>query len=256
MFKLVFNETPGQYINRQRLQWAVTLLVSEPEFTITDIAQEAGFSSSQALAKALKRTLGLGAKAIRHKQNDLTLFEALMRKLGQPIQDNQCLEEFLAANIEFKVLYFPSRPLITRALASASMLDQDRVWREIKPKGGAYSMVTLMKMSKLDNQLDLGSLEVGYFSEVMGQASSSTASSVFAESNLLTPSLPAGNYLCGKITVSSLTAYFAAWDALFIQLLSQDLTPDPDAKSIEIIESPASLWEQSTDIIISIRLLD
>ncbi|MGO2333016.1 MAG: AraC family transcriptional regulator [Pseudoalteromonas nigrifaciens] len=262
MFKLVFNETPGQYINRQRLQWAVTLLVSEPEFTITDIAQEAGFSSSQALAKALKRTLGLSAKAIRHKQNDLMLFEALMRKLGQPVQENQCLEELMAAKIEFKVLYFPSRPLITRALATTSMVEQDRVWRKMKPKDNSCSMVTLMKMSMQESQIDITEFEVGYFSHKaglstrLGMTSETTLISDLESSTVLTQGLPSGNYLCGKVTVSNLTAYFAAWDALFIHLLNQDLTPDPDTKYIDIIESPDTFWAQTTDIIISIRLMD
>ena len=56
-FKALFHETPGHYLSRIRLQFATEQLLRFPEQRITDIAHQAGFSDSQALAKALKRTL-------------------------------------------------------------------------------------------------------------------------------------------------------------------------------------------------------
>ena len=63
-FSQLFGETPGQYLGRVRLQYAVSLLSSETPLKITDIAHECGYSSSQAMAKVLKRELGMTAKSL------------------------------------------------------------------------------------------------------------------------------------------------------------------------------------------------
>lgn len=47
MFRLVFHEPPGQYLQRKRLQWAALLLVDRPHWSISHIAHEVGFASSQ-----------------------------------------------------------------------------------------------------------------------------------------------------------------------------------------------------------------
>lgn len=55
-FTELFHETPGQYLARLRLQHAVNLLMSQEQHSVTDVAHACGFSSSQALAKALKES--------------------------------------------------------------------------------------------------------------------------------------------------------------------------------------------------------
>jgi transcriptional regulator GlxA family with amidase domain len=65
IFRLVFNETPRHYKARIRLQSAVILLIDNDELSMTEIAHDEGYSSSQFLAKALKRELGYSAKEIR-----------------------------------------------------------------------------------------------------------------------------------------------------------------------------------------------
>ncbi len=242
MFALVFNETPGQYLSRKRLGWAVDLMISEPTLTVTEVALEAGFSSSQALAKALKRSLGLTAKEIKQKQNQLDFFDDLMRRLGQPMKMlQQSLEEKMAAKIGFEVREYPSRSLVTKGLSTSSITKMYKVWCEIKPKGEGLAMVNLMQLSIKDQQVDVGQFEVGYFCQRPEQA------------NLI---LEAGSYLCGRVKVNNFSAYFSAWDALFMYLLTHDLFIDDNTKCIDVIEKPESLLWEDTELIISVRLIN
>ncbi|GAK84292.1 transcriptional regulator AraC family [Vibrio ponticus] len=64
-FSELFNETPGQYLSRVRLQIALNLLLNDAPWSVMEIAHYCGFSSSQALGKALKRELGVTAKQVR-----------------------------------------------------------------------------------------------------------------------------------------------------------------------------------------------
>jgi AraC family transcriptional regulator len=242
MFTLVFNETPGQYMTRKRLQFAVMLIVSEPDFTVTEIAHETGFSSSQALAKALKRTLGLSAKEIKSDHRQYNVFEALMRKLGQPVAVvQQSLEEQMAENIAFEVRHFPERLLVTKPLKTTSLWEMERTWLEMKPRGEHHSLVNLMQLDFDGDDVDVRGMEVGYFC---------------GDSRLVNERLAKGHYLCGRICVKSLNAYFAAWDALFLHALTQDLIPDEQSKCIEIIDEPELDSLKATDMLISIRLMD
>jgi AraC family transcriptional regulator len=271
MFSLVFNETPGQYINRQRLQWAVSLIMLEPELTVTDIAQDAGFSSSQALAKALKRTLGMSAKQIKQQHSQPGVFPKLMLALGQPCKNDalsanlqemtaeglpqsqspqrsvhssieaQSLEQKIAAAMTFSIQTMPARPLVIRSLQTSSMVEMFKVWLEMKPKGGEHAMVNLMRINYQDEFQSVDGFEVGYLSESRHQANGC---------------LPAGRYLSAKVTVSSITAYFAAWDALFSYLLKHDLLVDESCKCIEIIDTADDIWALNTEMLLSLKLKD
>lgn len=56
-FSQLFNETPGRYLGRIRMQYALNLLMMESKLKITDIAYRCGYSSFQAMAKVLQRRL-------------------------------------------------------------------------------------------------------------------------------------------------------------------------------------------------------
>ena len=56
--KEITNLTPGKYLNRLRVEAAAGLLLSQPEKSITDIAFDCGFTSSQYFATSFKNHFG------------------------------------------------------------------------------------------------------------------------------------------------------------------------------------------------------
>ena len=110
MFKVIFGETPGQYVRRSRLQVAVYYLLNSKDYTVTEVALECGFSSSQSLAKALKRDLDMSAREIRglRGKGSREGVERLMHKLGHPSEnDDSCMESEMVEQLEF---YIEERP--------------------------------------------------------------------------------------------------------------------------------------------------
>ena len=65
IFKAVTGETPSEYLRRLRLENIARRLFYDSGASITALALEHGFSSSQALAKAFHRHFGLAPSAIR-----------------------------------------------------------------------------------------------------------------------------------------------------------------------------------------------
>lgn len=63
IFSAILNETPQNYINRQRLERAANLLVKSPSLNMTEIAFSCGFSSSSTFARSFKKHFGCSASA-------------------------------------------------------------------------------------------------------------------------------------------------------------------------------------------------
>lgn len=66
IFSAIIGETVNEYIARRRLECAVNLLIFKPEFSITQVALESGFSSSANFAKAVKLHFGFSPSEIRN----------------------------------------------------------------------------------------------------------------------------------------------------------------------------------------------
>ncbi len=106
-FTELFNETPRQYLSRLRLQVAVNLLLNSRSWSVTEIALYCGYSSSQALGKALKRELDVTAKQIRKMGYESTPSETadFIAKLAHP----GSLEAELAKGIHSELIWYPKR---------------------------------------------------------------------------------------------------------------------------------------------------
>lgn len=65
--KCLVNMTPIQYLNHCRIEFAATLLRTRPNTSITDIALETGFSSSQYFATLFARRFGHSPREYREK---------------------------------------------------------------------------------------------------------------------------------------------------------------------------------------------
>lgn len=65
-FRDVFNETPYQYIRRQRLMKARQLLTEEPKASITSVASRTGFASVKQMRIAFQQAYGMSPGEFRH----------------------------------------------------------------------------------------------------------------------------------------------------------------------------------------------
>ncbi|VGO23347.1 HTH-type transcriptional activator RhaS [Pontiella sulfatireligans] len=63
--KRITNQTPQRYLNAVRLNAAVTRLKSEPKKSVTDIAFDCGFSTSQYFATAFRKNFGVSPRQFR-----------------------------------------------------------------------------------------------------------------------------------------------------------------------------------------------
>ncbi len=77
------HETPIEFLARLRLEQAVTNLTYRSDMTVTDIALDAGFSSSQAFSNAFRRRFAISPRGYR--QTSLT-WQTSPAAPGNPVQ--------------------------------------------------------------------------------------------------------------------------------------------------------------------------
>ncbi|WP_051216029.1 helix-turn-helix domain-containing protein [Ferrimonas futtsuensis] len=230
IFHSVFHQTPGQYLSRMRLQTAVHLLLASAKRSVTEIAHATGYSSSQALAKALKRELGTSARAIRALGKDSELHELgqLLEQLGHPKPEAGSLESQLVAGVECELLSQPRRTLKGRRLTAPSL-------EQLCDLGASVGAQPLLMVSDVTAQLTANlfdyKMDVGVR---VDEASTQGGSGVIR-------TLPAGDYLCCRVALASETAYFAVWDKLLHEVVRQGLDLPEEGMAVEIVENPAEM---------------
>ena len=72
IFKALMNESPGEYIQRLRLEKAAFKLQTTQQ-TILEIAEETGYQSSYALSKAFKKRFGVPPAIFRKRSSNLSV---------------------------------------------------------------------------------------------------------------------------------------------------------------------------------------
>ena len=72
IFKAMLGESPGEYIQRLRLEKAAFKLQTTRQ-TILEIAEQTGYQSPHALSKAFKKRFGVSPSAFRTQSSDLTV---------------------------------------------------------------------------------------------------------------------------------------------------------------------------------------
>ena len=138
-FTSVFDQTPGRYLQRLRLQLAIYYLYTEPNMSVTSIALEVGLGSSQALAKVLRRVLNTSAREIRSRacSFDESFIAHLARLTGHPAQKEVqvSLENLMADSIPFILRQHPSRYYHLRSVTSDSWAELQKSWKKTAPSG-------------------------------------------------------------------------------------------------------------------------
>ena len=228
MFKLVFGESPVHYLRRMRLKQAVYSL-SLDKSPVTDIALETGFSSSQALAKALKRELGLSASQIRNSNQleDAELWDQIMTKLGQPSDSAPSMEKSMCKDLKFELLDLPERHFFTSKQKGHNIDNIFDIWFQVTPK-----------------EIDTG-VSIYQWEAAVSPATTSFYVGYECAAHRANKTLVAAKYLSTKVVVDSGTAYAAAWDALYSHMLEQDLEPDYQA---EVVENMSNLRDYESRV--------
>ncbi|WP_119396312.1 helix-turn-helix transcriptional regulator [Salinibius halmophilus] len=195
-FKALFHETPGRYLARQQLCKAVIQLFQAPERSITEIALDCGFSSSQALAKAVKRELGKTAKELRLMASTATPAQTtdIIKKLSQPAeQDTQ--EIRLASQMSLHKQWFDQRSMKVLKVKEADWdYLSEHHWDEL----------TRLRMQTPIRALDKNWRNIKV---IVGDTQAIKAS----HNNVI----PAGFYLCTEALIATATAYLTALETMF-----------------------------------------
>jgi len=215
-FSELFNETPGQYLARIRLQTAVGLLLNDEPWSTMEIAQYCGFSSSQTLGKALKRDLGVTAKQIRKMGYEATPRETadFLKQLAHP-SGEESMESELAKTIPTELKWFPERGMKDLKLDDP---DWDTVFELYGKKSTKLMSITpLHQMRKTWDEIDL----------CVGNWDVAPA--------LYDVVIPEGHYLCSEVYLVSDVGYSAALESLFDCVEQQGLELDPERHLVEMI---------------------
>ncbi|MFT6139402.1 MAG: AraC-like DNA-binding protein [Psychromonas sp.] len=215
-FTLLFNETPGQYLSRVRLQYAVNLLFMDDSKNITEIAHLCGYSSSQAMAKALKRELGMTAKNIRDLISSGTPEETfqLLDKLAHPGKDYS-LEKQLAQSLPCELVWYPARGIKVQHMPD---FDWGVLFETIGEK--STQLLTATPIEELDRPWKDMSYTVGNWQ---------------ISSEHFDHYIPEGYYLCCEVYLVSDVAYATVIEALFEQAEKLDYQVDQDSCFIEMV---------------------
>ena len=215
-FSELFNETPGHYLTRLRLQVAVNLLLNDEPWNVMEIAHYCGFSSSQALGKVLKRELGVTAKQIRKMGYQSTPRETadFINKLAHPGMQ-QSIETELAESIPTALIWYPQRGM-------KKIAQED-------PDGDAVVECYGKKSIRLLGATPINQLEKAWdqIDTFIGDWQVDDALYDFV--------IPEGYYLCAEIYLISDVAYIAALEALFAIAEQKKIEIDQSAYLIEMV---------------------
>nr|WP_275665441.1 AraC family transcriptional regulator [Vibrio sp. Isolate33] len=215
-FTELFNETPGQYLSRVRLQIAVGLLINDEPWSVIEIAQYCGFSSSQSLGKALKRELGVTAKHIRDMGYNATPKETadFIQRLAHPgVQSS--MEQELVKSMPTELVWYPERGMQKLKLDDP---DWDTVFEMYGQKSTQLMGTTPIKQMR--NKWDDIDAEIGNW-----QVARDRYDKI----------VPEGYYLCSDVYLVSDVAYSTALEALFNAVKQQGLQLDVNGYLVEMI---------------------
>ncbi len=241
MFRAVFSEPPAQYLRRHRLRIVLDSLVDHPELSVTTIAHQAGFSSSQALAKALKRDLGCSAQEIRRlrEKGGLEKIEKLFLKLGHPGEGEESVEQKLAEQLSFTLHNYPKRYIQVIEADLKTSEEVIDIAYELSRKH-KVDLAWYFRLSDYQKPLAEQSVSVGYYLEEE------------KEGCLIVPD---GSYLEVRCAFSSETGYIAAWDALYRKALEADAELPEDSYCTETIHGPIKLLDTSLQMSLGLQVI-
>ncbi len=236
-FTKIFHETPGHYLSRTRLQYAVSMLFENKEMNVTDIALYCGFSSSQALAKALKRDLNMTAKAIRKLGSEGGAQEVgmLLDKLAHKDGSDTSIENQLAESMPCQVTHFPQRAVKIRPLPD---VDFDTLCEKMGAK--MLDLVFITPIKDIEKSWNDSSHQAGHW----------IAPSNATSNNCI--QVKAGHFICAEVYLTSDIGYIAALDGIYYYAEKYGLEIDPDGHYLEQVKEIE--WTSTGGIVLSLQV--
>lgn len=118
IFSAFIGETPGAFIKRVRIEKAAGLISNNPRLTITQIAFQCGYSSSQSLAREFKDNFGVSPSRYRleGKSNICDIRSRKGKAMISPLAYNgikgrSLINRQTIKTMEVKIQDFPSTPV-------------------------------------------------------------------------------------------------------------------------------------------------
>lgn len=238
-FRSVFGESLGHFVRRCRLLKAVDQLYTS-EWGVTDIALNCGFSSSQALAKALKKQTDLTPTQVRQlRDQPMGDIKAVYRCLSPESVSDQArqVRQEQAERLRFVQVWEGERYFACQPVSPPSSDAVIKAWEGFQQKECA--LVVLSFDDVFSTPFQALTSWVGVSVDTPARASHCVG---------------AGEYLCVRVLVGGEAAYFDAWNALLMAVIERGRDIDSAAGYIETIHNPATTW-QDMDITLSLKLL-
>lgn len=233
MFRTIFGETPATYHRRMRLKQVLFELHFELDKSVSDIALDAGFSTSQSLAKVLKRELNLSANQIR-QQNINTSFNTLRSKVEHVI-DGTSLELNLSKNITFSIITQEERYLYLECCNTVEVTQVTNHWLTIAPIH-VNDSVSVSPWEVIENART--PYQIGYYCEQ-------------AQANY---TLTKQQFLTCRVNVVDDTAYIACWEALLYHAMQQGYRINESYGLLEHCHNPRDIESFTSDITLMLAI--
>lgn len=212
MFRTIFGETPATYHRRMRLKQVLFELYFYPEKSINNIALDAGFSTSQALAKVLQREFGQSAKQIRQQDiNDN--YEELRQKI------EHTAESKLNHNLKFSIITLDEQHLKLDTIDLYSFKEARKYWRKIAPKSAEVAVYLSPWQVIQDIRLPY---KMGFYCAP-------------AQANV---TLEPQCFLSCKVKFKDASSYIKCWEYLYFEAMQQGYEINEEFGLLEYIHNP------------------
>lgn len=240
MFGSAFGEPIGSYIRRARLIKATGELL-ETDKSVTNIAIDCGFSSSQAFAKALKKQTNMTSTQVRQSVSQPGMVDMLRlhSSLGRPASGEAIIsqEQKMAKEMELILQSETDRYYRCTNVEKPTMDSTLKTWKKnTSEKDGPMISITFAQ----GESMAFDEMEVWVGDECSKQESTHT--------------LPAGDYLSARIKVTSTLGYFSAWEALGNYVMQIGREFDSESPMLEITHNPRAFLE-AIDMTLFARLI-
>ncbi|GAM54008.1 transcriptional regulator, araC family [Vibrio ishigakensis] len=215
-FSELFQETPGHYLSRIRLQQAVHLLMANSQTKVIDIAHSSGYSSSQALAKVLKRELGVTANEIRLASANATPDQIceMLDKLSHP-RCGDSFEKHLAMSMPTELVWYVERGV---KVIEVQNFDWDTAYEKLGDQ--SKRLLTITPIKGIDREWRNASMTVADWGAPTYQHNGT---------------IKEGYYLCCEVLVLTDVAYITAIKSLFEQANKLKYQVDESRDLIEMM---------------------
>lgn len=231
IFKAIMGEPLNQYVRRLKLEHAANQLFYQ-QHSVTEVAMDIGFSSSQALSKALNNYFGLSATQFKQCK-DVTTFKALLKnsKIGHQLSntkhgndygntDNEYLNSIKALPMRIETL--TEQALVALRVTGGYDVNDGRTEHAVQ---SLYQWAESQGIVRTDVTFIFIYLDNPQITPAH-QCRTDVCITRPDNTTITTPfkaqTLPAGTYATKRITATNDTQFAQAWDSLIESIVESN----------------------------------